>query len=148
MLHPEKTKIVYCKSWKYKAKYEQVCFDFLGFTFRPRLTKMHTGQLLVCFIPAISQKASKLIRDTINTWSWSAWVHREDIIRFSHSKLRGWMVYYGKFGQSLIKHVLFHFDQKLTCWAKRKYKSLKSKAQAVKKVLAFQQRNPKLLAHW
>jgi len=72
-LHPEKTKIVYCKSWKYKAKYEQISFDFLGFTFRPRLTKMRTGQLLVCFIPAISQKVSKLIRDTINTWSWSTW---------------------------------------------------------------------------
>ena len=33
----------------------------------------------------------------------------------------GW---YGKFGQSLVKHVLFHFDQKLTWWAKRIYIAL------------------------
>ena len=150
MLHPKKTKIVYCKSWKHQEKYEEVSFDFLGFTFKPRLTKMRTGQLLVCFLLAISQKAGKRIRDAINAWSWSAWIQKEikDIIRYSHSKLRGWMAYYEKFGQGRIKHILFHFDQKLSRWAERKYKSLKSKAQAIKRLNAFKQRNPKLLAHW
>ena len=36
-LHPEKTKIVYCKSDNKRAEYSNVCFDFLGFTFKPRI---------------------------------------------------------------------------------------------------------------
>jgi group II intron reverse transcriptase/maturase len=89
MLHPDKTKIVYCKSWKYTAEYGLISFDFLGFSFRPRLTKLHNGKFLVCFLPSISRKAAKRIRETINSWSW--WVQRTitDILRFSHTKLRG-----------------------------------------------------------
>jgi len=150
MLHPEKTKIVYCKSWKNKGKYQKISFDFLGYTFRPRLIKRRNGQKLVCFLPAISQKAAKRIRDAINEWSWLAWVQNEmgDILQFAVSKLRGWMSYYGKFSHNQIKHVLFHFDQKLSIWANRKYKSLKTKAQAIRRIIAFKSRNPKLLAHW
>ena len=99
-LNHQKTKIVYCQSWKHNDQYGKVCFDFLGFTFRPRLIKTRLGKLMVCFLPAISQKASKQIRDTINSWAWTAWIHMEiaDIIRFASSKLTGWMTYYGKFG--------------------------------------------------
>ena len=150
MLHPEKTKIVYCKSWKYRGTYQKVSFDFLGYTFRPRLIIRQNGKRLVCFIPAVSQKAAKRIRDTISSWSWLGWVQTEigDILNFARSKLRGWMTYYGKFGRSLIKHALFHFDRKLSSWAKRKYKSLKTKAQAVRRVIAYRSRNPRLLTHW
>jgi group II intron reverse transcriptase/maturase len=149
-LHSHKTRIVSCKSWKHTANYECISFDFLGFTFRPRLTKLRNGVFLVCFLPAISPTAAKRIRTEINSWSWRAWIQDEvwDIIRFSQSKLRGWMEYYGKFGRSAVSHVLFHFDQKLSDWAKRKYHSIKTKAQAVRRVMACQRRNPKLLAHW
>lgn len=41
--HPEKTKIVYCKSWKHTADYERIGFDFLGFTFSPRLINSRRG---------------------------------------------------------------------------------------------------------
>jgi len=149
-LHPEKTRIVYCKSWKYKADYAGISFDFLGFTFRPRLIKTRQGKKMVCFLPAISQKAAKRIRTEINRWSWLKWQQGDikDIIRFSQSKLRGWMEYYGKFGRSAIANVLFHFDMKLSRWAKRKYKRLKTLIQAAKRVNAFRRRNRRLLAHW
>src|SRR3990167_6934989 len=35
-LHPEKTKIVYCKSDSRRGNYPNEKFDFLGYTFRPR----------------------------------------------------------------------------------------------------------------
>ena len=150
LLHPEKTKIVYCKSWKNKADYAQISFDFLGFTFRPRLTKCRDGILLVCFLPAVSRKAAQRIRDEINSWPWLKWTQGgvKSIIVYSRSKLRGWMAYYGKYGRGVISHVLFHFDKKLSRWAKRKYKNIKGITQAVKRVNAFKSRNPKLLAHW
>jgi group II intron reverse transcriptase/maturase len=149
-LHPEKTKIVYCKSWKHKADYAQISFDFLGFTFRPRLTKCRDGILLVCFLPAISQKSAKKIRAEINSWPWLGWTQGEikHIIAYSRSKLNGWMAYYGKYGRNTLIFVLFHFDKKLSYWAKRKYKKLKTKAQAIRRVNAFKLRNPRLIAHW
>jgi len=35
-LHPEKTKIVYCKDYRRKGKYPHVKFDFLGYSYQPK----------------------------------------------------------------------------------------------------------------
>ena len=37
-LHPEKTKIVYCKDVNRRGDYPDIRFDFLGFQFRARKT--------------------------------------------------------------------------------------------------------------
>ncbi|MDM8569075.1 group II intron reverse transcriptase/maturase [Thiotrichales bacterium HSG1] len=149
-LHPEKTKIVYCKSWKHTADFKCISFDFLGFTFCPKLIKCRSGKFLVGFIPEVSRKAAKRIRAEINSWSWQFWVQREikDILIYSQSKLRGWVEYYGKVTIYSIKWVLQHFNRKLSRWAKRKYKSLKNYAQAMRRVIKFQRKHPGLLAHW
>ena len=42
-LHPEKTKIVYCKDDSRKKTYPNEKFDFLGYTFRPRSSTNRTG---------------------------------------------------------------------------------------------------------
>ncbi len=36
-LHPEKTRIVYCKDGDRPGQHEHIKFDFLGYTFQPRL---------------------------------------------------------------------------------------------------------------
>lgn len=134
-LHPEKTKIVYCKSWKHTADFKCISFDFLGFTFRPKLIKCQSGQLLVGFIPEVSRKTAKRIRAEINLWSWQFWVQREikDILSYSQSCVAG-LNTFGKVAIHSIKWVLQHFNRKLSRWAKRKYKSLKTYAQAVQRV--------------
>ena len=43
-LHPEKTKIVYCKDDDRRGRYEVEKFDFLGYTFRPRRSKNRWGR--------------------------------------------------------------------------------------------------------
>lgn len=53
-LHPEKTKIVYCKEAGRKGSYKNESFDFLGYTFRPRLSNSKRGRTFVGFLPAIS----------------------------------------------------------------------------------------------
>jgi RNA-directed DNA polymerase len=45
-LHPEKSKIVYCKDNTRKGEYERMQFDFLGYSFRPRLVKARKGNFL------------------------------------------------------------------------------------------------------
>lgn len=44
-LHPEKTKVVYCKDDDRTGNYPHESFDFLGFAFRPRGAKSRTGTL-------------------------------------------------------------------------------------------------------
>ena len=62
-LHSEKTKTVYCKDDSRRGSYTNEKFDFLGFTFRPRLTKSRWGKFFVNFSPAISNEAAKSIQE-------------------------------------------------------------------------------------
>ena len=43
-LHPDKTKIVYCKDGKRRGEHEHTSFTFLGFTFRPREARSKDGE--------------------------------------------------------------------------------------------------------
>ena len=60
-LHPEKTKIVYCKDEDRRGGYPHQTFDFLGYTFRPRLSRRWRGTFGVLFSPAASDTALKTI---------------------------------------------------------------------------------------
>jgi len=67
-LHPEKTKIVYCKDDDRRGTHEHTSFDFLGYTFRPRRAKNRHGKLFISFLPGVSSKAAMSIRATIRSW--------------------------------------------------------------------------------
>ena len=149
-LHPDKTKIAYCKGGYNKGDYETVSFDFLGYTFRPRWIKTRRGQQGLYFLAAVSQKSAKRIRQEINSWPWKYWRQKEltDIRRYSRSRLRGWMAYYGLFGKSIIRNVLFHFDKRLSRWGKAKYKQLKTLMQAARRINHARRNNPNWFPHW
>ena len=66
-LHPDKTKIVYCKDTKRRDEAEHTSFDFLGYTFRGRLARGRRG-FFVSFSPAMSPKAKKAIGKQIRDW--------------------------------------------------------------------------------
>lgn len=61
-LHPEKTKVVYCKDGNRTGEYPVTTFDFLGYTFRARRSTTWQGRYFVNFSPAVSGKAAKAIR--------------------------------------------------------------------------------------
>jgi RNA-directed DNA polymerase len=67
-VHPEKTKIVYCRDRSRKQGYDKTEFDFLGFTFRPRIVRDRYDRYSLGFTPAISKRAEIAIRDTIKRW--------------------------------------------------------------------------------
>ena len=66
-LHPEKTKVVYCKDGRRRGNAEHTSFDFLGYTFRARRANGRRG-LFVGFMPAMSQKARTAVGRTIRAW--------------------------------------------------------------------------------
>ena len=149
-LHPAKTKIAYCKGGWNRGHYETVSFDFLGYTFRPRWIKTRRGQQGLYFLAAVSQKSAKRIRQEINRWPWKYWRQKEltDIRQYCQHRLKGWMTYYGLFGKSIIRNVLFHFDKRLSRWAKAKYKLLKTLIQAARRINRARRMNPSWFPHW
>src|ERR1019366_2593355 len=126
-LHAQKTKIVYCKDTNRRGSYSDRRFDFLGFTFRPRVSKNRAGVLFVSFSPAVSDKAAKAMRKVVRGWK----LHRrsdlalEEIARWARPKLLGWVQYYGRFNRSALRNALRTLDPFIVRWAQRKYKRLR-----------------------
>jgi hypothetical protein len=59
-LHPDKTRIVYCKDGIRREQHEHTSFTFLGYAFRPRSAiNRKTGVIFTRFLPAISPEALK-----------------------------------------------------------------------------------------
>ena len=132
-LHPEKTRIVYCKDDDRPEDYEHVKFDFLGYTFQPRRAKNHRGKFFVSFLPAISTKAAKAIRRTIREWRMASTRNNqrlEDLARLVNPSVRGWMNYYGRFYRSKCVQVLRHLNEALATWVRRKYKRFRRRERA------------------
>jgi RNA-directed DNA polymerase len=67
-LHPDKTKIVYCKDSNRRGSSEHTSFTFLGYTFRPRWARRGDGVQFTGFLPAISKDALKKISAEVRSW--------------------------------------------------------------------------------
>lgn len=63
-----KTRIVYCKDDDRKGNYSNISFDFLGYTFKPRGAKNKYDKYFTSFLPAIAEKAKKVIRKEVRSW--------------------------------------------------------------------------------
>src|SRR5215471_11928578 len=89
-LHPEKTKIVYCKDDDRRRDYPNQKFDFLVYTFRPRLSRRWRGTFGVVFSPAASDKALKTIRQTVRSWTLHERSDKslDDLARMFNSHIR------------------------------------------------------------
>jgi len=133
-LHPEKTKIIYCKDGKRRRDdHDNITFDFLGYTFKPRRSRTRSGKIFLNFSPAMSVKARKRIKERIREWELPSrtGMTLEMIAIEINPQVRGWINYYGKFYRSSIYRVMEYVEYKLCMWARRKYKRLRgSKEQA------------------
>ena len=150
-LHPEKTKVVYCKDDDRRRRYPNEKFDFLGYGFQPRRSKNRYGKYFINFSPAVSNKAAKYMRQTIRHWriQLKPGSALEDIARAVNPVLRGWINYYGRFYKSQMYPVLRHMNQALVQWARRKYKKLETHKKRAENWLGnIAKREPKLFVHW
>jgi len=150
-LHPDKTRIVYCKDDDRRGEYPETKFDFLGYTFRPRRSKNRYGKFFINFTPGVSNKASKAMRQTIRQWRLHLKPDKEllDISKMFNPVLRGWINYYGRFYRSALYPVMRHMNRALTQWARRKYKRLNRHRRKAEYWLGrIAKREPQLFAHW
>ncbi|OPX90744.1 MAG: Group II intron-encoded protein LtrA [Pelotomaculum sp. PtaB.Bin104] len=150
-LHPEKTRIVYCKDDDRRGNYPETKFDFLGYTFRPRRSKNKHGKYFINFTPAVSNKAKKVMRQEIRGWRMHLKPSKalEDLSRMFNPIIRGWVNYYGRFYKSELYSVFRHMDRALVRWAQRKFKRFaRHKRRATYWLGKVARREPKLFVHW
>jgi RNA-directed DNA polymerase len=150
-LHPDKTRVVFCKQNGRAGSYEHERFDFLGYTFRPRLVKSQAGRFFVGFTPAVSDGAAKSMRCVIRRWRLHQRSNKElaDLVVFINPIVRGWINYYGRFYRSRLIRVLNRINDYLIRWAMRKYKRLRrSRRQAIQLLAKIARSQPGLFVHW
>jgi group II intron reverse transcriptase/maturase len=151
-LHPEKTKIVYCKDSNRKSKFEKVSFDFLGFTFKPRKAQnKKTGKRFTSFGPGLSTRSGKKITETIRTMH----LHRrmdcelETLATHLVARLRGWLNYFGRVNKWSLRKVMKGLNDRLVRWVSKRYKRFKgSMKRAGRWLKEVSQSYPNLFLHW
>ena len=149
-LHPDKTKIVYCKDTNRRGSAEHTSFDFLGYTFRGRLARGRRG-FFVSFLPAMSATAKKAKGQQIRAWHLKrrSGTDLSGLAGAINPQVRGWINYYGVFYHSELYSLLRRIDEHLVRWAMQKFKRLRRKPARARQWLdGVKQRQPTLFAHW
>jgi RNA-directed DNA polymerase len=153
-LHPEKTKIVFCREKQTKVPVESypTSFDFLGFTFRKRTTKAPNGELFDVFLPAISRSALKKIRQQIKKWkvTKASDLSLQELSHMYNPTIRGWINYYAKFYPQGLKTLWKQWRMILSKWALRKYlrRFNGHRQRAARWIYDIECREPNLFAIW
>ncbi|APG25420.1 MULTISPECIES: group II intron reverse transcriptase/maturase [Syntrophotalea] len=150
-LHPAKTKLVYCKDGKRRAKYAHTRFDFLGFSFHGRTVQDRRGNLFTGFNPAVSRKALKRMNQAVRDLK----IHRrtsltlQELAALLNPMVRGWVGYYGTFYPEPLRRFLVRLDLRLGRWARKKYKTLRRRKQRSWAWLKrCRKSSPRLFVHW
>jgi hypothetical protein len=151
VLHPEKTKIVYCKDKNRRGDHPNCSFDFLGFTFRARKT-IWLGHIYAHgFLPAASRKALNAISRTIRRWTLHLRSDKalQNLATLVNPSIRGWIAYYGSFYRTELRPTLKRIDLYVIRWARRKFKRLRRKTKGARDWFdRLRRANPTLFAHW
>jgi len=151
-MHPEKTKIVYCKDAKRKGKYPNTKFDFLGYCFRPMTLKNRkTEEVFTGFMPTVSGASLKSMRKKIRELKLRRRTHIElaDIAHDINPILRGWLTYYGAYKPSALRPIWHYVNATLVAWVMRKYKSYRGgKIQAGRLIESIAVKRRRLFVHW
>jgi RNA-directed DNA polymerase len=151
-LHPDKTKIVYCKDSNRHQEYELVSFTFCGYTFRPRKAyDKRRGKAYTGFLPAVA--AGKLTEMSRTADSWRLHRHTTwtlvNLAQEVNPVLAGWLNYFTVFYPSAVIPIGQRLDRHLMRWARWKYKRLERSEKRARDWLdGVRKRAPGLFAHW
>jgi group II intron reverse transcriptase/maturase len=151
-MHPDKSKIVYCKDSNRTCAYPNVQFTFLGFTFRPReALNNRYNRRFTSFLPAVSSDALKRMRQTVRDWR----IHRrtssalDNLAQQCNPIIQGWWNYYGAFYQRSLLELFHYVDNRLERWARRKYKTLaQDKRRSGQWLRKMKMVAPRMFVHW
>jgi RNA-directed DNA polymerase len=149
-LHPEKTRIVYCKDDKRRGDYEHTSFTFLGYTFQPRGQMDRNGRRFIGFCPAVSAAALSKMGAEVRRWRLHLKTGHDlaGLAAWINPIVAGWMNYYGRFYRSRLYPLLSRINTYLMRWAKQKYKRLHGYHRCWTWWRGIIRDDPALFAHW
>jgi RNA-directed DNA polymerase len=151
-LHPDKTRIVYCKDGKRRRRdCAETSFTFLGYTFRARNALNRSGtSMFTGFLPAVSKDALKRMSKEVRSWRIHLRTATElqDLAAWINPIVRGWMTYYGRYYRTALDRLLRRINTYLMRWAQQKYRRLRPFRKALRWWKDLTARQPRLFAHW
>jgi len=150
-MHPEKSRIVYCKDVNRQEVYPLIQFTFLGYCFRPRKAVDKYGRVYVNFAPAVSREALKAMRQTVRGWHIQLKCDKslQDLSNMFNPVIRGWKNYYGRFHSSAMKPLWRSINAYLARWLMRKYKHLaKRRTRAYRELSRLAVKLPGMFVQW
>jgi RNA-directed DNA polymerase len=150
-MHPDKSKVIYCKDSNRRLYYQQTQFTFLGFTFKSRSAANRTGKMFTSFLPAVSKAALKSMRQKIKGWRLNSQTYTclEELAVKYNPILRGWWNYFGSFYKTEMRQLFVYLDGRLATWSRRKYKKLKAhKWRSLHWLHRVWRKQPELFYHW
>src|SRR5262249_45679807 len=151
VLHPQKTKVVYCKDANRRDDFLNQSFAFLGFLFRARKALGKGDRPFAGFLPAASPKALTSISRAIRSWALHHHSDKslQDLAKMYNPYIEGWINYYGQFYWTRLRSTLKRIDVYVIRWARRKFKRLRHKTKGARDWFEWLRRaNPTLFAHW
>ncbi len=149
-LHPDKTRIVYCKDSNRRGEHEHTSFTFLGFAFRPREARNKRGVHFTSFLPAISPEALKAKGARLRELR----IHRrtdltlDDLAEWLNPIIAGWMRYYGRYYRTEMHPLLRRVNIYMRRWAGKKYRRLRTYKRFKRWWTGLLEREPDLFAQW
>lgn len=150
-LHPDKTKIVYCKQKNRKEDYGVNSFKFLGVEFRPQKVKNKQGEFFQGFTSIVPISSLRKIGGYIKSLNLQRQT-KLDIYQLSaliNGRLTGWFNYFKRWGiYQKCGYFFYKLNQRLIKWAMNRYKRLNTKAKAMGFLRVNQRLNPSLFVHW
>ena len=151
-LHPDKTKIVYCKDRNRRQPYGGSCkFTFLGYEFRARAAPTRDGtSTFAAFLPAVSKDALKRMSGEVRRWRIHLRTTSDigELAGWMNPVIRGWITYYGRFYPTELNTLLKRINTYLVRWARRKFRRLRSFKKARRWWNGLLRRQPAMFAHW
>jgi len=150
-LHPQKTKMVYCKKEGRNQKRLPVQFDFLGFSFQPMMIKLKRGGFFLQYDCKMSRKSKKRILEDLRQMKLHTKTQSnlQDLAAKLNPKIRGWIHYYGKIKRNSLKPVFYYLHHRIIKWILNRYKRFKrSRVLAVKWLKRITKDYPTMFYHW
>lgn len=150
-MHPEKSRIVYCRDSNRRKEYPVIEFTFLGYSFRPRAARGRDGRVFMSFLPAVSRDSLKSMRQKVRGWHipLQNGLSLDELSKKYNPVLQGWVNYFGRFYGTALTPLWRSLNNQLAVWLGRKYKRLTGrKVKCTEALRLTAQSKPKAFVHW
>lgn len=150
-LHPDKTKIVYCRNDERNEGYDNESFTFLSYRFQSRAKqdKIWGRKMFLEFSGAISNAAKTLIREAIRRVMLPRWSDQTLgwFAKKLNPEIRGWVNYYTRYNRREALGVFTYLNELIRKWIGNKYK-LQSHESIYTKYRQILSEHAELFYHW